>query len=76
MNFNSRPGKRRQALEDIIREIFRREVAIFEQRTCFDFNISNRAEFFDQSSKRMERADGLESMRQDAGTPLEPSLLT
>jgi hypothetical protein len=63
---NLRPRKRRQALDDILSELFGREVTILEEGTGFNFDVSNRTEFFDECAERMKGADGLYSKSKDA----------
>lgn len=54
-----RPRNGRQAFQNVVREIFRREVAVLQQSTCLDFDVTNGAELLDKSSKRMKGADRL-----------------
>jgi hypothetical protein len=51
---NSRPGRRRQAFENAVRELLSREVTVFQQGTSFNFNVSNGTKLFSQSTERVE----------------------
>jgi hypothetical protein len=54
-----RPRKRWQTLEHVLSELLGREIAIFQEGTCFNLYITNGTELFDQSAERMKRTDGL-----------------
>ena len=43
---HSRPGYRWETFEDILREVFRREVAILKQGTSFHLDIAYGSKFF------------------------------
>jgi hypothetical protein len=45
---NSRPGRRRQALENAVRKLFRRKVAVLQQSTGFNLDVSNGTKLFRQ----------------------------
>lgn len=63
-NQNSRPRNWRNALEYIIREFFRREIAVFEQGAGFNFNVTNRAKLFNECAEGMQGADRLDDYYQ------------
>jgi len=56
---HSHPWNRRNALEYIVRELFRREIAVFEESAGFNLDVTNRSKLFDKCTKGMQRADRL-----------------
>lgn len=55
-----RPGNRGQALQDVLSEVFGREVAVLEQSASLHLDVTDRSELFDESTERMKGADGLQ----------------
>lgn len=54
-----RPRDWGNALEHVIRKLFRREITIFEKRTCLNLDVTNGTKLLDQSAKWMKGADRL-----------------
>ena len=54
-----RPRHRRETFEHAFRELFSREVAVFQKSTGFDLDIANGTEFFDKCTEGMKGGDGL-----------------
>ena len=57
------PRDRGETLEYILAELLGREVAIFEQRAGFDFDIADGAKFLYQGAEWVKGADGLREAR-------------
>ena len=55
----SRPRDRRKALQDVLGEVFGGEVAILEESTRLDFNVTDRAQFLNKGSEGVKGTDRL-----------------
>jgi hypothetical protein len=53
------PWQRRQALGDVLGELFGREVAVLEESACLNLDVTNRTKLLDECTERMKRADRL-----------------
>ena len=54
-----RPRGGRKTFKDILGEVFGWEVAVLQQGTSLDLNVSDGTQFFHKCTKRMKRADRL-----------------
>ena len=59
---DSPPRRGREALHHIVAELLGGEVAVLEQRTGLNFDVSDGTKLLDQGTEGVERADRLQPM--------------
>ena len=56
---DSPPGDGRQTLQHVLGELLGGEIAVLEEGTGLDLDVTNRTKLFDQGTERMEGANGM-----------------